>query len=141
MRDAARAGDEHTNRASIRRRGSATTQRFDRDRSRGEPTQRFSRDTRAEARDGAAADAFQGENGPVHKRQSIDQGRPSGNRRFPPKLHSFLCLRANAPVQLRAVGPTGVELVAISISIQALNRNDFLESRARQLQRVLARVL
>ena len=58
---------------------------------------------------------------------------------FATSFHSLL--RANAPVQLRAVGPTGVELVAISISIQALNRNDFLESRARQLQRTLARSL
>ena len=44
---------------------------------------------------------------------------------------------ANAPVQLRAVGPTGAEPVAISISIQALNRNDFHKHRARQLQRRL----
>jgi len=47
----------------------------------------------------------------------------------------------NARVQLRAVDPMGAERVAISISIRALNRNDFLRPRARQLQRVLARVL
>ena len=46
-------------------------------------------------------------------------------------------LRSNAPVQLRAVGPTGAEGAAISISVQAFNRNDFPRSRARQLQRVL----
>jgi hypothetical protein len=45
---------------------------------------------------------------------------------------------SNARVQLRAVGPTGVEPVAISISEQALNHNDFLRSRARPLQRMLA---
>ena len=50
-------------------------------------------------------------------------------------------LLPNAPVQLRAVGPTGAERVAISISVRAFNRNDFLESRARQLQRTLARSL
>jgi hypothetical protein len=49
--------------------------------------------------------------------------------------------RANARVQLRAVGPTGAERVAVSISVQAFNRNDFLRFRARQLQRRLARSL
>ena len=44
---------------------------------------------------------------------------------------------ANAPAQSRAVGPTGATLVVIRIVVQALNRNDFLSSRACQLQRVL----
>jgi len=52
-----------------------------------------------------------------------------------------MALPYNAPVQLRAVSSTGAEPVGISISVKALNHNDFLESRARQLQRVLARVL
>lgn len=47
-------------------------------------------------------------------------------------------LRYDALAQLRAVGPTGAERVAISISVQALSRNDFLRSRARQLQPVLS---
>jgi len=46
-------------------------------------------------------------------------------------------LLANAPAQPRAVGPTGATLVVIRIVVQALNRNDFLSSRACQLQRVL----
>ena len=46
----------------------------------------------------------------------------------------------NALVQLRAVGSICALKVAIIRSQQALNRNDFLRSRARQLQRVLARV-
>src|SRR5678815_5588489 len=44
---------------------------------------------------------------------------------------------SNAPVQLRAVGPICALRVAIRRSQWALNRNDFLDSRARQLQRVL----
>ena len=47
-------------------------------------------------------------------------------------------MRPNARVQVRAVGRTGAEPVAIRVAIQAFNRNDFLRSRARQLQRMLA---
>jgi len=49
-----------------------------------------------------------------------------------------LYMLPNARVQLRAVGPMGVKLAAISISVQDFNRNDFLRSRARRLQRMLA---
>src|SRR5262245_37946034 len=44
---------------------------------------------------------------------------------------------SNARVQLRAVGQICALKVAIRRSEQALNRNDFLGSRARQLQRTL----
>ena len=50
-------------------------------------------------------------------------------------------MASNARVQLRAVNSTGAQQVAVSIFVQALNRNDFLQSRARQLQRRLARSL
>src|SRR4029078_5292215 len=45
--------------------------------------------------------------------------------------------RANPRVQLRAVGPICALTAAIRRSEQALNRNDFLRSGARQLQRTL----
>ena len=43
----------------------------------------------------------------------------------------------NAPVQLRAIGSICGPKVAIKRSEQAINRNDFRRSRARQLQRPL----
>ena len=57
-----------------------------------------------------------------------------------PEYHRHV-VPSNAPVQLRAVDPTGAEGVAVSIPVRDLNRNDFLRSRARQLQRVLGGLL
>ena len=66
MRDVTRARIEPINRASIRRSGLATTQRFDRAGSRGErPNNSVA--VRGLGARGTAADAVQGKNGPVHK--------------------------------------------------------------------------
>jgi len=103
-RDAARARNEPTNRASIRRSGLATTQRFDRAGSRGERPNDW-------VEMPGPRRAWHGERGSPRcewagaHTTSAEHGRWRGGRRSPPRRHSIPCLRANARVQLRAVGP------------------------------------
>jgi len=73
VRDAARACDERTNCASIRRCGPATTQRFDRDRSRGERPNDLV-ESLGRAAYGTASEAHQGANGPGHTRRQRNMG-------------------------------------------------------------------
>jgi len=102
-RAAPRARTEPIDRASSRRCGPATTPRFDRDRSRGErpndlvamlgPWRRWRGGGGSPRRDWAGARA-----------PPTRSGRSSGARHSPSRRHSILSLRANARVQLRAVG-------------------------------------